>query len=761
MRVLCILGLLLSSAQVRAAEVPSVAENPTPIVAFVLKHTGSGTPSAIVPESPSEYQIYQRSNRGTGTMRLRGLLTADAGQLRCRLVGSARQGNPTPVVQDWQAVASDLAKGRFDAAITAPAGGWYCLELRLEHEGRVLAETAIEHVGVGEIFVVAGQSNSTNYGSEKQQTATGMVASFDGIRWVLAQDPQPGVQDGSKGGSFLPAFGDALYEKYRVPIGVASTGAGATSVRQWLPKGERMQNRPTIAAHVRSVGPGEWESTGTLFDGLMKRIGALGPHGCRAVLWHQGESDAGQARAGYPADRQITGPQYRAFLEKLLRATRQRAGWDIPWFVAQATYHSENDPADDEFRAAQKALWGSGLAQEGPDTDALRKAFRAGVHFNGKGQQAHGRLWAEKVGVYLDQLTEQGAPTKPRAPIPGKDLKMSQDLASSFARLALKGIQKEYPNKPGDVLNSVQDIKGPQAVHPAFFGSFDWHSSVHGHWMLVRLLRLFPELPEKQEIRSALAEHLTAKHLQAEANYFARPNSQSFERPYGWAWLLKLAEELHGWDDPEAKQWSKNLKPLTDQLVARYLTYFPKQTYPIRSGVHPNTAFGLAFALDYAQATGNKPLQELIEERSRTYFAQDAGIPAAWEPDGADFFSPSLMEADLMRRVLYRAEFQTWFQRFLPNLAHGEPRTLLEPAKVTDRSDPQIVHLDGLNLSRAWCMRSIATALPKDDPARKVLAESATRHAEAALRHVASGDYVGEHWLASFAVYLLSTPSPE
>ncbi|MCI0459828.1 MAG: DUF2891 domain-containing protein [Gemmataceae bacterium] len=341
-----------------------------------------------------------------------------------------------------------------------------------------------------------------------------------------------------------------------------------------------------------------------------------------------------------------------------------------------------------------------------------------------------------------------------------RSLMLTQERASAFARLALKGIQKEYPYKPGIVLNSSADVKPPRAVHPAFYGCFDWHSAVHGHWMLVRLLRQFPDLPERKQIRAVLAEHLTAKNLKAEADYFTQPNSQSFERPYGWAWLLKLAKELHTWDDPDARQWSKNLKPLTDTLVARYLAFFPKQTYPIRSGVHPNTAFGLAFAHDYARAVGHKKLLELIEERSRSYYGKDAGAPARWEPDGADFFSPSLMEADLMRRVLPPAEFAAWFHRYLPGVAKGEPKNLLMPAQVTDRTDPQIVHLDGLNLSRAWCMRSIASTLPANDPARKVLAESAVRHAEAGLRHVASGDYVGEHWLASFAVYLLATPNP-
>jgi hypothetical protein len=338
---------------------------------------------------------------------------------------------------------------------------------------------------------------------------------------------------------------------------------------------------------------------------------------------------------------------------------------------------------------------------------------------------------------------------------------MKPEQAAAFARLALKAIQREYPCKPADVLNGAADVRAPRLVHPAFYGSFDWHSSVHGHWLLVRLLRTFPDLPEGKQIRSVLSEHLSASNLKAEADSFARPNTQSFERTYGWAWLLKLAEELHAWDDPDGRQWARNLKPLADTIAVRYRSFLPKQTYPIRTGVHPNTAFGLAFALDYARAVGDRPLQELVERRSRDYYGRDAGIPAAWEPDGNDFFSPSLMEADLMRRVLPANEFPAWLHRFYPELAKGEPKTLLMPATVTDRTDPQLVHLDGLNLSRAWCMRSIAAALPKDDPARRVLAEAAARHAAAGLKHVASGDYAGEHWLASFAVYLLSTSEPE
>jgi hypothetical protein len=347
-----------------------------------------------------------------------------------------------------------------------------------------------------------------------------------------------------------------------------------------------------------------------------------------------------------------------------------------------------------------------------------------------------------------------------RAGPPADAPALTAEQASAFARLALKGVGKEFPHKPGFVMDGEADVRRPRGMHPAFYGSFDWHSAVHGHWMLARLLRLFPDLPESKQIRSVLAAHLTAANLKTETDYFARKSARSFERPYGWAWLLKLAEELHGWDDPDAKEWSRNLKPLADAIVGRYLEYFPKQTYPIRTGVHPNTAFGLAFAHDYARTVGHDKLRELVEERAKAYFGTDADYPAAWEPGGADFFSPALTEADLMRRVLPAAEFRAWFHKFLPGASRGEPKALFTPATVTDRTDPQIVHLDGLNLSRAWGMKAVAAALPADDPARKVLTESAARHVEAALGHVASGDYAGEHWLASFAVYLLTAVPP-
>ena len=325
------------------------------------------------------------------------------------------------------------------------------------------------------------------------------------------------------------------------------------------------------------------------------------------------------------------------------------------------------------------------------------------------------------------------------------------EQSARFADLALVGITREYPNAPGLILNDPADLQSPRTLHPAFYGCFDWHSSVHGHWMLARLLHLFPNLPQAASIRAALTENLSAANLRIEANYFTGPNRRSFERTYGWAWLLKLAEELSSWTDPDATTWSLNLQPLVDVIIAGYLDFLPKQTYPIRVGTHPNTAFGLAFALDYGRACKNQKLESLLVDRSRDYFGCDTNAPAAWEPGGNDFFSPSLLEADLLTRVLPPAEFVDWFHRFLPNL----PPTLLTSPTVSDRSDLQLVHLDGLSLSRAWCMRRITSTLPDEDPVRNVLLESAEHHTQEGLAHVASGHYGGEHWLASFAVYLL------
>lgn len=332
--------------------------------------------------------------------------------------------------------------------------------------------------------------------------------------------------------------------------------------------------------------------------------------------------------------------------------------------------------------------------------------------------------------------------------------------ASQLAKLPLHCLRREYPNKLDHLLDDDRDVRRPKQLHPAFYGCLDWHSAVHGHWMLARLYAQFPKLPEAAAIRATFDATLTAKNIAAEVAYFDKANRQSFERTYGWAWLLALARELHDAPGADARRWANALAPLADAIVKRYLAFLPKQTYPIRTGVHPNTAFGLALALDYARAVGHDELARLIVERATAYFGNDADYPGGWEPGGEDFLSPALVEADLMRRVLAADKFAAWLHRFLPGLERGEPRALLAPAIVSDRSDPKLAHLDGLNLSRAWCLRAIAAALPARDPARAILAAAAAAHTKEGLAHVATGDYMGEHWLATFAVYLLATPAP-
>jgi hypothetical protein len=329
--------------------------------------------------------------------------------------------------------------------------------------------------------------------------------------------------------------------------------------------------------------------------------------------------------------------------------------------------------------------------------------------------------------------------------------------SSDFARLALNCIAREYPNKLDHSIEDATQVRSPRSLHPAFYGCFDWHSAVHGHWMLIHLLRNSPPLTEMRKIRAALDKNLTQENILAEAAYFKEKGRASFERTYGWAWLLKLAEALHGWEDGDGQRWAQNLRPLIDAVVDRYTQFLPKQTYPIRTGVHPNTAFGLCLALDYARAIRDQNFAMLIEEQSRNYYLSDSNYPASLEPGGEDFLSPALVEADLMRRVLAPAEFAEWFHRFLPGLEAGEPKNLFTPAIVSDRADGKLVHLDGLNLSRAWCMRSIASVLPQDDRAGPQLITAAQLHAQVGLAHVTSGNYEGEHWLATFAVYLLAT----
>ena len=329
-------------------------------------------------------------------------------------------------------------------------------------------------------------------------------------------------------------------------------------------------------------------------------------------------------------------------------------------------------------------------------------------------------------------------------------LKCTQEEAASFARLALKCIHQPYPYKPGNVLGSDEDAVPPRLHHPVFYGCFDWHSSVHGHWMLVKLLKEFPDLSLAGEIRKKIGANLTAQNIAIEIQFFNDENNKIFERTYGWAWLLKLSEELHTWDDKQGKVWAANLQPLTDLIVSKYLDFLPRLNYPIRVGEHTNTAFGLTFALDYAQTIGHTELKDLIEKRAKDYYLSDKNCPLSWEPSGFDFLSPCLIEADLMSRVLSNEEFGMWLYSFIPGIY--EPDFSFEPAIVTDRTDGKLIHLDGLNLSRAWCLFHIANKSALNKP---ILINLANEHLASALPQISSGSYEGEHWLASFAVYAL------
>jgi hypothetical protein len=336
--------------------------------------------AGITLDSPRDYQVFQRATKDAGKIAIRG--RAD--------------GPCTSAEANGKALQVDAGTCVFHGELAMPAGGWYKVQVRA---GGTAA--TVEHVGIGEVFVVSGQSNSTNYGEELQRPRSGMVSTSSGAEWRTADDPQPGVQDGSKRGSFIPAFGDALYARLKVPIGVACVGYGGTSVRQWLPKGDRFSSPPTAPRFFVKVSEREWESDGRLFEGMIERIRQLGQGGLRALLWHQGESDAHQ-QVGH----ELSGKDYRRMMERLISATRD-ATWEFPWMVAQVSYHVPDDPADPAIRAAQASLWQDKIALQGPDTDTLTGANRekngTGVHMSSKGLEAHGRMWAEKVAVWISK----------------------------------------------------------------------------------------------------------------------------------------------------------------------------------------------------------------------------------------------------------------------------------------------------------------------------------------------------------------------
>jgi hypothetical protein len=330
---------------------------------------------------------------------------------------------------------------------------------------------------------------------------------------------------------------------------------------------------------------------------------------------------------------------------------------------------------------------------------------------------------------------------------------LDSHTASKFAKLALAHVVREYPNKLDHVLNGPLDLKEPRDLHPVFFGSFDWHSCVHGYWLLATVLRLFPAIGEVREIEKLFDSQLTSSKVEGEIDYLDQPMRATFERPYGWAWLLMLAAELGRHRTEHAKQWSQALSPLTAAFVDRFLAFLPKATYPTRVGTHFNSSFAVALALEYADVANSRALRKLLVKKAREWYDEDSDCQA-WEPGGDDFLSPALMEAECMRRVLDAADYSSWLDRFLPRLTDREPSTLFEPAIVSDRSDGKIAHLDGLNLSRAWCWRSIAATWHTSDPRRSIAIDTAEAHLAASLPHVA-GDYMGEHWLATFALLAL------
>lgn len=330
---------------------------------------------------------------------------------------------------------------------------------------------------------------------------------------------------------------------------------------------------------------------------------------------------------------------------------------------------------------------------------------------------------------------------------------LTPETASKFARLALEHVTQEYPNKLDHVLNGPLDLKEPRDLHPVFFGSFDWHSCVHGYWLLATVLRLFPDSREAGEIRKLFNAQFISSKVEAEVDYLDQPLRATFERPYGWGWLLMLAAELRRHEDAQARRWSDALAPLAAAFAGRFLAFLPKATYPIRVGTHFNSSFAIVLALEYADVTSHHALRNVLAQKSREWFSLDSDCQA-WEPSGDDFLSPALMEAECMRRVLGGEEFPSWIDRFLPRLSERKPPALFQPAIVSDRSDGKIAHLDGLNLSRAWCWRSIAVTWSASDPRRSIALETAETHLAASLPYVA-GDYMGQHWLATFALLAL------
>lgn len=327
--------------------------------------------------------------------------------------------------------------------------------------------------------------------------------------------------------------------------------------------------------------------------------------------------------------------------------------------------------------------------------------------------------------------------------------KFNQKEAANLLELPLKCFDQEYPYKPGTVLENKNDVRPPIENFPIFYGCFDWHSSVHGYWSMITLVKNFPELEEAARVREILKNTLTKEHIEVETAFFSRKINTSFERTYGWNWFLKLAEELYTWEDPLGQELYQNIKPLADLFVERYKEFLPKLVYPIRVGEHTNTAFGLTFAYDYAVTTGEDELRDLIKLRANDFYFNDKNCPIEWEPSGFDFLSPCFEEINIMRRVLDEKEFLTWMDQFMPQLKNKNYE--LEVGEVSDREDGKLVHLDGLNFSRAWSIYALANQFEEYAHLKNV----ANEHINYSLPNLVDDSYEGGHWLGSFAIYAL------
>jgi hypothetical protein len=361
--------------------------------------------------------------------------------------------------------------------------------------------------------------------------------------------------------------------------------------------------------------------------------------------------------------------------------------------------------------------------------------------------------------VFLPCLRQPQHPARQSA-VPPLAESFGINATQRFARLALDCVHKEYPNKLAHSLNSDADVAPPRKLTPAFYGCYDWHSSVHGHWLLARLARSFPHASFAPEARAALQQSLTEANIVQEVIYLKADGRASFERPYGLAWLLQLGAELREWEKAEpasiAPELAKNLQPLEQAAIERLKTWLPKLSHPVRSGEHSQTAFALGLIIDYARNTGDQDFVSLLVSRARSFYAADRNCPLAYEPSGEDFLSPCLAEADAMRRVLPPQEFDAWLQQFLPQVSGNGSGSWLRPEKSTDPSDPKLAHIDGLNLSRAWMLDGIASGLPPADRRLAALKASAAAHRSAGLAAVTGEHYEGGHWLGSFAVYLVT-----